>query len=289
MKIVNMIGGLGNQMFQFALYMALRRRYPAEEVKISTGAFRGYPKHNAYELDRVFGLVADVASMGDMARIAYPYCHYRLWQMGYHWMPQRHTMLNERIFGHYYAEALEREGDCYYDGYWQNERYFANMRQEVLMAYTPIDVDEHNLTIGRRLASSQSVSIHVRHGDFLDVPLYRGICGLDYYKRAITEMRHHTQVDTFCIVSNDTAWCHEHILPLLGNAKCIVPDWNCGERSYLDMYLMSQCRHNIIAHSSFSWWGAWLNQHPDKVVIGPQKWNNLKVSEFELNPDWIKI
>ena len=98
-----------------------------------------------------------------------------------------------------------------------------------------------------------------------------------------------TDVEQFCIFSNDMEWCKDSIVPLLHGKEYILVDWNTGADSYLDMYLMSQCRHNIIAHSSFSWWGAWLNQYPQKIVIGPRKWVNIKNSEFQLNPSWIKI
>ena len=289
MKIVNILGGLGNQMFQFAFYLALKRQFPAEAIKIYTGTYRGYGKHNAYELDRIFGLDAPLASMKEVAWLAYPYRNYRLWQIGNHLLPQRRTMMKEKVFGRYYENALTRTGDCYYDGYWQNERYFADMRPDLLMAYTPIDIDERNAAFARKITSCNSVSIHVRHGDFLQKPIYRGICGLDYYERAIEEVRRKVRPEAFCVFSNDIGWCKEQLLPLLGGAECVMADWNVGEKSYLDMYLMSWCRHNIIAHSSFSWWAAWLNQHPDKVVIGPRKWNNIKDSEFELPQGWLGI
>ena len=288
MKIVNIIGGLGNQMFQFALYLALRNRFPSEEIKIFTGAYKGYSKHNAYELDRVFGLSAPEATKADMRRLAYPYLNYRMWQIGFHLLPQRSTMLNEKIFGHYYPEAFDK-ADCYYDGYWQNERYFADIRQEILMAYTPISIDQRNASVARKLTTCNSVSIHVRHGDFLDKKIYRGICDIDYYRNAIERVLKETDVEQFCIFSNDMEWCKDSIVPLLHGKEYILADWNTGADSYLDMYLMSQCRHNIIAHSSFSWWGAWLNQYPQKIVIGPRKWVNIKNSEFQLNPSWIKI
>ena len=289
MKIVNVIGGLGNQMFQFAFYLALKRRFPTETVKIYTGAYRGYDLHNAYELDRVFGLEAPQATAGEVGRLAYPYLNYRLWQIGNHLLPARRTMLKERVFGRYYAEAFERQGDCYYDGYWQSDRYFADMRLDLLMAYTPIDIDERNLSVGRKLFAANSVSIHVRRGDFQQKAIYQGICGLDYYRQAIAAIEETTGADTFCIFSNDQPWCREHLLPLLQGKHTVVADWNGGRQSYLDMYLMSQCRHNVLAHSSFSWWGAWLNQHPDKTVIGPQRWNNIKTSEFTLPDSWMTL
>ncbi len=289
MKIVNVIGGLGNQMFQFAFYLALKNRFPEETIKIYTKVYQGYSKHNAYELNRIFGIEAEIATVSETTRLAYPYLNYRCWQIGNHLLPERRTMMKEQIFGHYYEDAFNRQGDCFYDGYWQNEKYFSDIRMDMLMAYSPIDIDKRNMTIGRQLSSTNSVSIHVRHGDFLKKSIYRGICGRDYYKRAIDEMQSKVNVDQFCIFSNDIQWCKENIIPLLRGKNYLIIDWNTGSNSYLDMYLMSQCRNQIIAHSSFSWWGAWLNQYPNKIVVGPQKWNNIKNSEFELPNTWIKI
>ena len=234
------------------------------------------------------GIVVAKATKADMRRLAYPYFNYRTWQICFHLLPQRGTMLKEKIFGHYYSEVFEK-ADCYYDGYWQNERYFSEIRQEILMAFTPISVDQRNAAMARKLTTCNSVSIHVRHGDFLDKKIYRGICGKDYYKSAIESILNETDVELFCLFSNDIEWCKENIVPMLQGKEYVIADWNTGSDSYLDMYLMSQCRHNIIAHSSFSWWGAWLNQYPQKIVIGPRKWVNIKNSEFQLNPSWKQV
>lgn len=289
MKIVNIIGGLGNQMFQYAFYLALKHKYPDEELKVYIGAYKGYGLHNHYELVRVFNVSANVADVKDMIRLAYPYLNYRMWQIGYHLLPQRKTMFNERIFGHYYEDAFCKVGSCYYDGYWQNERYFTDIRPEIIKTFTPRNIDERNRTVADKIAHCNSASIHVRHGDFLKKSIYKGICGLDYYKEAISELMQRTNIQLVCIFSNDIPWCRENLVPLLGGCEVMVVDWNNKENAYLDMYLMSQCHHNIIAHSSFSWWGAWLNQHAGKIVIGPKVWNNIPTSEFELNSSWIKI
>lgn len=289
MKIVNIIGGLGNQMFQYALYLKLCKKYATEEVRICTNAYNGYGLHNAYELDSVFGINAPRATRWEVGRMAYPFANYRQWQICYHLLPGRRGMFRDKVFGHYYEDVLCQKGDCFFDGYWQNENYFSDIRSEILNVFTPKDMDDRNSSIACRLSSLTSVSIHVRHGDFMKSKYYRDICDISYYEKAIKIIREKVNVDVFCIFSNDIAWCEEHIKPLMGSSECIVVDWNVGSQSYKDMYLMSQCKHNIIANSSFSWWGAWLNQHNDKIVISPRKWNNIKKSEFELSSSWIKI
>lgn len=289
MKIVNIIGGLGNQMFQYAFYLALKKHYIDEEIKIHIGAYNGYGRHNAYELDKVFGINAPIATISEVARLAYPYINYRLWQIGNHLLPIRCSMFKEQVFGRFYNEVFDLSRNCYYEGYWQNENYFSDMRNELIRIFTPTTIDDRNKKMARSFHNSKSVSIHVRHGDFLKKDIYKGICDLDYYRKALDKIQNLTDIDTFCLFSNDIEWCNKHIIPLLNGKNVVVADWNKGSQSYLDLYLMSHCHHNIIAHSSFSWWGAWLNQHSEKIVIGPSRWNNIPTSEFELCPSWIKI
>lgn len=288
MIIINVIGGLGNQMFQYAFYLALKEKHPSESIKVWTGAFRGYSKHNAFELEDVFRLKVKKASICDMLKISYPYVHYRLWQIGHHILPQRASMFKELIFGDFYPEVFNMS-NCFFDGYWQNEDYFKDMRVDILRKFTFANIDQKNNEIAKEMASCHSASIHIRRGDFLKDPVYQGICSDDYYERAVNYLVRKTNIDKFYIFSNDIEWCKENITRYLCGIKHMYIDWNKGKNSYLDMYLMSKCHHNIIANSSFSWWGAWLNQHSDKIVIGPSKWNNLKDSEFKLPDEWVGI
>ena len=289
MKIINIIGGLGNQMFQYAFYLAIKDKYHKEKIKISTLAFNGYGKHNNYELDDIFGVYAEKATIKDLYAIAYPYIHYKLWQIGFHMLPYRKTMFKEKVFGRYYYEVFNIHKDCFFDGYWQNAQYFNSIREKILKVFAMKMIDNHNINIAQKLDSTNSVSIHVRRGDFSDNPIYNGICELDYYQKAIDIIRKNALIDKFYIFSNNTEWCRKHLVPLLGYIDYTIIDWNRGRDSYKDMFLMSKCKHNIIANSTFSWWGAWLNQHPDKIVIGPNQWINIENNEFTLPAEWIKI
>lgn len=289
MKIVNVIGGLGNQMFQYAFYLALKNKYANEIIKLNTSAFHNYGKHNCYELDKVFDIDAEYATMKEVSMIAYPYKTYRLWQIGNHLLPQRKTMLKEVIFGRFYKEAFERSGSCFYDGYWQNEKYFTNIRDKIIATFTPKGIDLYNAEWGHQMNSTDSVSIHIRRGDYLKKKPYKGICEVNYYKRAIETILGKTHIDSFYIFTNDLAWCQENIVPLFMGKKYSLIDWNKGGDSYKDLYLMTQCHHNIIANSSFSWWGAWLNQHKGKIVITPKIWINKKNNEFTFPNEWIKL
>lgn len=289
MKIVKILGGLGNQMFQYALAVSLAKRFPSEQVKIDTSCFRGYHLHNGFELDRIFDIQVRLANFWDVLRVAYPYGHYRLWQIAKRVLPIRRTMVVESANGAFCDEALGKDGDAYYDGYWQDERYFAGVRDELLESFTPKEMDARNRELATELSGCSSVSLHVRRGDYNNHPLFRGICDENYYADAIRKIQSLTEIDVYCVFSNDIVWCKEH-LPSIANGKPMkYVDWNTGADSYKDMYLMSACRHNIIANSSFSWWGAWLNRHDDKIVVCPQKWNNIKNSQFETPPEWLKI
>lgn len=289
MKIVKILGGLGNQMFQYALYISLKHKCNGETVKIDTSCFRGYPLHNGYELERVFNVKPEHANWYDLLRLAYPYCHYRMWQIGKRLLPKRHTMHTEKDNEEYDASVLNVTSDCYYDGYWQNEKYFIEVKEQLYEIFTPKVIDARNASFAKELSSCNSVSLHVRRGDYTKNPLYGGICDETYYINAIKKIQSYIDVDVYCVFSNDIVWCKEKLPKIIGNKAIRYVDWNTGTNSYMDMYLMSHCRHNIIANSSFSWWGAWLNRSKDQIVISPKKWNNIKGSKFEIPEKWQRL
>ena len=289
MKIVKILGGLGNQMFQYALFLSLKERFPHEQVMIDTSCFRNYPLHNGFEIDRIFAQKALVASWKDILKVAYPYPNYRFWQIGKYILPKRKTMCVERKDFSFDAAALTRKGNCYYDGYWQHEEYFCDVKETIWEAFSfPEPADGQNKEIIALLRASESVSLHVRRGDYVNHPLFRGICDSDYYKRAIHYMEERVNPQLYCVFSNDMAWCESHLRALLPGKEVVYVDWNKGAESYVDMRLMSLCRHNIIANSSFSWWGAWLNRNPQKVVVAPERWMNSPI-EDPVSDKWIKL
>lgn len=303
MKIVNLIGGLGNQMFQYALYLSLRQRFPHDEVRIATGAFRGYGLHGGFEVERVFRLSPTPrASWRDLLRIAWPYVHHRLWQVGRRVLPRRATMLTEPLSQAFVPKVLTQPGPMFYDGYWQDERYFLDAVDAVRGAFTfPPFTDDRDIALEHTLRSADgsadgpfTASIHVRRGDYLDSPLYRGLCDVDYYSRAISALNSRLgesgrRVGRFLVFTNDPAWTAAHILPLLEGCEAQLIDWHSGSESYRDMQLMAACHHHIIANSSFSWWGAWLNPRPDRIVVGPSRWLNREGCQFCLPLDWLLV
>ncbi len=289
MKIVKLLGGLGNQMFQYALACSIKAHQPDSEVLLDLHCFKGYHKHNGYEIDKIFRPRFKAAKLIDVAKIAYPYCSYNAWRIGSRVLPTRRSMIIEDSKETVDTSMLSLSGDFYYDGYWQSEEYFKDIRDCILKEFAFPPFDERNQICANNIMGTNSVSIHVRRGDFLNHPLYKDICTLQYYEEAIKRICSMAPIDHIVIFSNDIAWCKDHMSAFLQNKRTTYIDWNKGQQSFNDIHLMSLCKHNIIANSSFSWWGAWLNQNPNKIVISPHVWDNSRSASSPICKDWIKI
>lgn len=275
MKIVNILGGLGNQMFQYALALALKHKEPKQKICIDPRAFHGYSIHNGYELKRIFGTELPEATIGEVMKVAYPFLNYRLWQI-FRMLPKRSSMKYEWESMAYDERVFNNDKDEYLIGYWQTERYFLPVRQEILKAFSfpSFESGSANDVLNKELQQKNSVSVHIRRGDYMKISNTSGICTLDYYKKAIAQVKEVISPNLFVIFSDDIDWCLEQFGSIIGDLDIKYVDWNKGKDCFRDMQLMSLCKHNIIANSSFSWWGAWLNQNPNKVVIAPSRWMN---------------
>lgn len=289
MKIVNILGGLGNQMFEYAMYLALKDAHPREDIRCSTRSFKGYGLHNGFELERIFGIKVNEASWWQLAKLAYPFWNYRTWQVMRHWLPKRCSMTSGTTQIPFSRDEITRNDSVFYDGYWQNEGNFKHIRQQVLNAFEfPEIEDEPNIQLAKMLQNTNSVSCHVRRGDYLkDANMC--VCTPEYYIHAVEKMNELVNPDLYCIFSDDIEWCKENLAALCKGKNIVYVDWNKGKESYRDMQLMSLCKHNIIANSSFSWWGAWLNQNQDKKVIAPEKWMKKDIVNSPICSDWIGI
>lgn len=290
MKIVNILGGLGNQMFVYAMYLALKAAHPDEDVLLCRRSYKGYPLHNGYELDRIFGIEAPEASLIQLAKVAYPYFNYKTWQLMRHFFPQRKSMASGTTQIPFDYKQVTREDDAFYDGYWQNEKNFLPIRDKIIETFAFSDfTDEKNLALAQKLKGVRAASCHLRRGDYLTDPIY-GVCNTNYYARAVKELNQTVKPDMYCVFSDDIEWCKENLVDLIGRDKEVIfVDWNKGRESYRDMQLMSLCHYNIIANSSFSWWGAWLNNHEDKVVLAPEIWMNKPLVNDPICDSWKRI
>lgn len=288
MKIIRIIGGIGNQMFQYAFALSLQKHFPTEIVLIDTSLFNGYALHNGYELGRVFGVDLPIATGKDIRKVSCYIPNYKWSRLYRKIFGYRKTEFKEpRLFDFWGETAFAIDRDCYYEGSWQNEKYFKDFQNEIREAFSfKQPLSEMNLNVLDEINENNSVSIHVRRGDYLNDPAYQGVCDVPYYTNAIRYIKKRVEAPFFFIFSNDIDWCQEHITPLCDKYKII--GWNSGKDSWADMQLMSLCKHNIIAHSSFSWWGAWLNAHESKIVVAPRGWYNEKgITESPQLEDWI--
>lgn len=280
MKCVEIVGGLGNQMFcyAFSIYLGKGSHLGFSKIRIDKN-------HNGYELERIFGIEPTFID--------------KLLTKFYEKEKYRH-----RIFKSI-SEQNEFEYDAmikmvhssrikYYIGYWQNEGYLLPIERRLREMFhfdrSKFSFETSQMT---QIIENEinSVSIHVRRGDYYSNPqalaVHGNICDIAYYERAIKAMQQRVENARFYVFSDDPQWVKAHF-GSLENATYI--DWNNSIDSWQDMALMSFCAHHIIANSSFSWWGAWLaTPNLGKVVIAPTKWLNTTTSTSILPKNWIKI
>jgi hypothetical protein len=175
---------------------------------------------------------------------------------------------------HYYPDWLNLPDDLYLSGYFQSEKYFGTIQDKIRQWYTPSKpLDDKNAALLAEMKTKESVSLHVRRGDYTAASFnsFFGTLPDDYYQRAVAHINQQIKAPAFYIFSDDIAWCKANLK--VGDSPVFV-DHNRGDDSFKDVLMMSGCKHNIIANSSFSWWGAWLNADPSKTVIAPTKWFN---------------
>lgn len=293
MKIVRIIGGLGNQMFQYALLISLREHFK-QPVLADISSFKGYELHNGFELTKIFGISPVIATKKELKKLTYYSPSYRIQRIIRHLLPKRKTECIESLQGDYVENIFTDANDMYYEGYWQNYRYFAEyqdiIQKEFSFNIPALNDDNQRLVNIINNDSSIWVSVHVRRGDYVNHKILGGICDINYYKSAIEYIKRKSDKPLcFLILSNDADWCRENLGPLILGHTCEYVDWNNGINSYLDMYLMTLCRVNIIANSSFSWWGAYLNKNKNKITIAPRKWENTPAAFKRQLPEWILI
>lgn len=285
MIVVKIIGGLGNQMFQYALYRSLKEK--GKEAKIDISSFLSYELHNGYELRNVFNIDEDLATEKDIGLLA-------------DFKKDFSSKFRRKLFGRKNTHFVQEEfkfipevfemDHVYLDGFWQSEKYFLDIEEMIRRDFDfKIELDGPNKDAIEKMNRTNSVSLHVRRGDYISNPeafkVHGGITTLEYYNKAIEQIKESVENPAFFIFSDDINWVKENMN--LGDSYYI--DWNKGKNSYKDMQLMSYCKHNIIANSSFSWWGAWLNRNKSKIVITPNKWFNTMKAEDIIPKDWRKI
>jgi hypothetical protein len=271
-------GRLGNQMFQYAAARGLAARLG---VPFTLDTRRAEHKGEGV-LTRVFDLdwaTPDAFPPAQHERAL----AYAAWRA----LGRSPKIYREKGLGFNPAfEALP--DDTYLHGYWQVERYFKHIEAEVRAAFVPrFEMSAQNAEMAARIGSGPSISLHVRRGDYLTA-VGHGLCDQAYYEAALEKVAQGIEAPTVYVFSDDPQWAKDNLpLPF----EKVVVDFNGPDTDYEDMRLMSLCAHNILANSSFSWWGAWLNQNPDKRVAGPKTWfSDPKLNNPDILLDgWLRV
>lgn len=291
--VVRLIGGLGNQMFQYATARAVASRNGLP-LKLDVSAFATY-RLWTYRLD-CFNIVEDLATEAELRYLQRPrrrqIVAYATYEIRRRLLPWRRWKIVEERGLVFDPSILRIRGDAYLDGYWQSEKYFADAAELIRQEFTPkSEPDKMNQQVLDEIEATNSVSLHIRRGDYVSNPVtnkVHGILGLDYYSRAADYIASRTAQPHFLVFSDDIPWARENLrLPF----PLSFIEHNGQGREYEDLRLMYHCKHHIVANSSFSWWGAWLNTNPDKIVISPEKWfNDPSLDTRDLIPEqWVKM
>lgn len=263
--------GLGNQMFEYAFFLSLKHHHPWRVILLDITNSKHV--HQGYELPRIFGIKHNLR-----LKTYYAINYFRnVHSISYEF--------HEKSPFLYDISAYNQKKGTYYSGCWQSEQYFKGIESKVRDAFVFKEslLNSRTIELSRFLMSvAGSVSIHIRRGDYLEENRYT--CTLDYYNNAINYIKNKIDNPHFVIFSDDMDWVKEKLI--ISNA--IYVDWNTAKDSWQDMFLMSRCKHNIIANSTFSWWGAWLNNNPQKIVIVPPIWLDQPTKSIDIIPhDWI--
>lgn len=281
MIIVKLRGGLGNQMFQYAIGRSLALKNNTK-LKFDVTEL-AQDKLRDCELD-ILNIHSSIASRLEMIFIHKFSKNIISKILGQHYF---YIEEKDRYFS---APIMETRGNIYLDGYWQSENYFRDIRNIIIKEFTiRAEPDERNKSMLEKIGNSNSVCIHVRRKDYIDnkkTSEFHGICSLEYYHNAVKIIEEKASNPKFFVFSDEPQWTRV-------NLKLKYPttyvDINNPEKGYEDLRLVLNCKHFIIANSSFSWWGAWLSNNRDKTICAPKRWF-VSADEGDIIPkSWIRV
>jgi hypothetical protein len=298
MIVVRLKGGLGNQMFQYAAGMRLTHIH-GSTLKFDLSCIQN--RENMQQTHRDFSL--------DAFHVDLNYSTFNETRIS-HWHRNPVKRLILKCFGTsntptvYYEEndlsycpgVLNLPDNCYLNGYFQDERYFSGISPLIRNIFmNPIaisDLGSSTHELAEEIHSCQSVCLHVRRGDYVSnqtASAYHGICSVRYYEKALKVISEHKHIDKIFVFSDDPDWCRENFPR--ADSLVVVGDEHSGYRSSLHLWLMSLCKHFVIANSSFSWWAAWLGDSPEKIVVRPAVWYQAKnLSAVDPCPiSWVSV
>lgn len=283
-------GGLGNQMFEYAAGRALSLRHKTD-LHIDLYILNKKTKATIRNYELIVFQIETHIIKSNLNKIA---------AKGFGFLKSNSL---GRMFLNNIGIFRDEKAQCYDSrfkdlsekttlfGYFQNENYFKGISKQLRIDFTfKAPLKGKNDEIRTIIEQNTSVSIHIRRGDYSNSNSNLPILDISYYKKAIEHIASQINKPYFFIFSDGIDWVKENLDLSKFNHQFI--DWNKNENSYIDMQLMSMCKHNIIANSSFSWWAAWLNANPNKLVIAPDKWykgDNGKYPDGFLPKEWITL
>ncbi|MFN4003543.1 MAG: alpha-1,2-fucosyltransferase [Hylemonella sp.] len=288
MIVVRLCGGLGNQLFQYAAGRRLAQVRRSELV-LDLGWYRHTPASNtprAYELAR-YPIQARPAQGSE-----------RFWCALHQGrilrrlpLPRRWRHVRERGYD-FDARILDLPDGVYLDGYWQSHRYFADIADTLRRELEPVEAmgDADREVAAHMQDVPNAVCLHVRRGDYVSNPQaarFHGVCGLDYYERAVGYLMERLLQPHFFVFSDDMPWVRAQ-LRIAAPVRYV--DHNGPQAAFQDLRLMSRCRHHVVANSSFSWWAAWLAAQPAQQVIAPRAWfADGRATPDLIPPEWVRL
>jgi Glycosyl transferase family 11 len=289
--IVRIEGGLGNQLFQYAAARSLADRIGSELALDIRGL--SVNEGRKFQLD-LYQIRAEIANEGELSLLPDPRKSRvgRLQSYLSHRLPLifSHPVFWPRDFS-FDENFYKIESPVYMVGYWQSEKYFVWNKNNLKKDFRLKSLNPIIIPIANEIQKVNSISLHVRRGDYLSnesANKIHGLCSLYYYEKAIHEIRKRVAEPKLFIFSDDLAWARENI-------KTDIPisfvDVATIENGYLDLELMRLCKHHIIANSSFSWWGAWLGESKGQTVYAPSAWfADSETNSVDIVPaHWIRL
>ena len=289
MIIVRLKGGLGNQMFQYALGRVLSFKNNTK-LKLDPAFFNLNFKNitkRSYDLD-VFSIKAEIVEKSEIPFVfRLPKSKIVIYLI-YLFRKIIKSSGQEKSFN-FDKNILSIGGNTYLDGYWQSPKYFEGFENIISKDFTLKNPPAQNIrNLAEEIANTNSLCIHVRRGDYVGNKNHE-IVDNDYYRKGIEYIKNHAQIDRIYVFSDDIEWCKNNLK--FEFPSIFVGYEYAGIRGEGHMFLMSKCKNFIIVNSSFSWWGAWLSNYEKKIVICPKQWfTNASININDLIPkDWIPL
>jgi hypothetical protein len=289
MIIVKVFGGLGNQMFQYAF--ARRLAYErGVKLKVDLSWFQTQTMR-IYMLDR-FNIATEIATPEEIIRLTksnWTSISGRIHRAVQWRLPYYHRLVVEEAYYAFDPEVFKVGRNALIVGYWQSEKFFLPIHQTIRKEFKlKQSLSQESLNWANKIQSCNSISIHVRRGDFIGDTSTNQSLPISYYQHAVEYLLKHCPDPNFFIFSDDLPWAY-HNLNIHISSKYVHFEEKKGDEE--ELILISLCKNHIIANSTFSWWGAWLCANPGKIVIAPKNWiNDTKINNNDLLPDsWIRI